>query len=116
MSKRALIRGRDLMKLLLWQQKRCAYSGRALTPDDVTGDHVVSVDRGGSHGIENIRLVTEDINRMKGTLSLQELVDYCRDVVRIFGMEGPVVLPPYEPNPVPRGLFREPEADAPEDV
>jgi CRISPR/Cas system Type II protein with McrA/HNH and RuvC-like nuclease domain len=63
------------------QSGRCAYTGDELTPDNITADHIVPVSSGGSHDLDNVALVIDQVNAMKGTLSLDEYVELCRKVV-----------------------------------
>lgn len=86
--KKDRVRPNDIVRILESQQYRCAYTGDELTPDNVSADHLVPVAMGGAHGIENIRLVIRDVNRMKGTMSLDEFVALCRKVVDYFDRNG----------------------------
>jgi 5-methylcytosine-specific restriction endonuclease McrA len=47
----------------------------------VSADHLVPVKNGGTHDIENIRLVCQEVNQAKGTLSFEAFVAMCRDVI-----------------------------------
>lgn len=75
------VKPKEIMRLLEKQEFRCAYTRATLTPDNISADHFVPVSEGGSHSIDNIRLVTREINRAKGTLSYAEFVKLCKDVV-----------------------------------
>lgn len=74
------IRPRDILRLLKEQCYRCAYTGDELTPQTVSADHLIPVASGGTHELSNIRLVTRQINQMKGTLGFEEFVVLCRKV------------------------------------
>jgi 5-methylcytosine-specific restriction endonuclease McrA len=86
MSKR--IKATDIRKKLNEQNFRCAYTGDELTPKNVSADHLAPISRGGSHALDNIRLVTMEVNAAKGTLSLDEFVALCRKVVAHFDRQG----------------------------
>lgn len=76
------IRARDIMALLRKQNYRCAYTGAELTPSNTAADHYLPLDRGGTHSITNIRLVTKEVNRAKGTLSFDEFLAMCLSVIQ----------------------------------
>ena len=69
-----------LLKLLEKQGMACAESGIALTPKTATLDHKIALSRGGSRTMENVQIVHEEVNRMKGTLSHDRFVELCRAV------------------------------------
>ncbi len=68
-------------QMLHAQQYRCALSGRQLTPDSAALDHIVPISRGGGHRIENAQVLHKDVNRAKGTLTNEEFLAMCREVV-----------------------------------
>jgi 5-methylcytosine-specific restriction endonuclease McrA len=70
-----------LKELLEWQQFRCSLSGRKLTPKNAEADHIVPIKHGGENQMENIQILTTEVNRAKGTMGQQEFVQMCRDVV-----------------------------------
>jgi 5-methylcytosine-specific restriction endonuclease McrA len=63
------------------QNFRCAVSGRVLTPETASLDHIVPLARGGEHGTSNIWVVDQQINSAKGTMTIQEFKAMCHDVV-----------------------------------
>lgn len=67
----------SLRKLLASQAHKCALSGDDLTPKSCSLDHKQPLSKGGSHTIDNVQLVTPDINRMKGSLTMDEFVLMC---------------------------------------
>lgn len=80
-AKPETIKAGDLRQMVERQGFRCAYSGRELTPETASVDHVIPVSRGGSLGIENLAIVHEEINTAKSSMTLEEFVQVCRDVV-----------------------------------
>jgi 5-methylcytosine-specific restriction endonuclease McrA len=81
MAKRKNITARQVIDLLKRQGYRCAISGRQLTPETASLDHIVPLGRGGEHGIANVCIVDHRVNIAKGTMTLEEFVSLCRDVV-----------------------------------
>lgn len=75
----------DLQSILETQRYKCALSGRTLTPENCTLDHRVPLARGGTHSIDNWHLVTDEVNRAKGTMTIEEFVAMCCDVARTSG-------------------------------
>lgn len=63
------------------QQFRCALTGRLLTPDDAVLDHILPISRGGQHTPENVQILHRDVNRAKSTLTNDEFVGLCREIL-----------------------------------
>lgn len=76
-----LCRREQLLDLLERQQYKCASTGRDLTPATAILDHIVPVQKGGTNGIENVQIVHVDVNKAKNTLTQDEFVSLCREVV-----------------------------------
>ena len=70
----------QILSLLERQQYKCALSGAALTPDDAELDHIIPIANGGDNAIENIQIVTKQINRMKGSMDNEQFVEMCKRV------------------------------------
>ncbi|MCO8122545.1 HNH endonuclease [Stieleria sp. TO1_6] len=71
---------KNVLQLLNWQDYRCALTGRLLTPDDASLDHIVPVRDGGEHVIENTQILHRDINRAKSILTNETFIKMCREV------------------------------------
>jgi len=71
----------DLRAMLSRQNYQCALTGRELTPENCSIDHVVPLCKGGVHSIENAQLVVGEANHAKGNLTEEEFLQLCRDVV-----------------------------------
>ena len=71
----------NVLRLLEVQQYRCALTGRCLTPQAAALDHIVPIRLGGKHVIENTQVLHKDVNRSKGSLTNEEFVGMCREVV-----------------------------------
>lgn len=70
-----------ILLLLQNQGFRCALSGRELSPGTTALDHILPVARGGEHRLENAQALHKEVNRAKGTLTNEEFVSLCREVV-----------------------------------
>ncbi|MGB7323971.1 MAG: HNH endonuclease signature motif containing protein [Rubripirellula sp.] len=71
---------KNVMQLLEYQGYQCALTGRVLTPEIASLDHIVPVRDGGEHVIENTQVLHRDINRAKSILSNADFVQMCREV------------------------------------
>jgi len=76
------ISAKQVMAMVERQQFRCAISGREMTPETASLDHITPLARGGKHELGNVWAVDHQVNTAKGTLSVDEFVAICRDVVR----------------------------------
>lgn len=74
------VTGCKIMLLLEAQGFCCAVSGMKLTPKTASLDHIVAVSKGGSRDMDNVQIVHEDVNRMKGTLSQERFIELCMRV------------------------------------
>lgn len=86
-----VIKQSSVLQLLEWQQYRCALTGRMLTPDTASLDHIVPVRSGGEHRMENVQVLHRDVNRAKSTMTRDEFTELCREVVNhtdSLNMEG----------------------------
>jgi 5-methylcytosine-specific restriction endonuclease McrA len=70
-----------LQEVLKRQDERCALTGRRLTPQTASMDHVVPLSRGGKNVVENVQIVHEAVNRAKGGLNNRDFIALCREVV-----------------------------------
>lgn len=71
-----------LRALLLRQQYRCALTGRQLLPHTAALDHILPASRGGEHKAGNMQFLDRSVNRAKHTLTNEEFVALCREVVQ----------------------------------
>jgi 5-methylcytosine-specific restriction endonuclease McrA len=72
----------NVLRLLDQQAYCCALTGRRLTPQTAALDHIVPIRFGGEHVIENVQVLHKDVNRAKGSLTSDEFIGMCHDVVR----------------------------------
>lgn len=75
------IRMVDLREMLVKQKYQCALTGRELTPENCSIDHIIPLCKGGVHAKENAQLVVAEVNYAKGNLTEKEFLQLCRDVV-----------------------------------
>lgn len=81
MPKPETVTGKQIMELIETQQYRCALSGRELTPETASLDHVIPLSRGGKHDISNLQVLDHQVNAAKGTMTMEEFTAMCGDVV-----------------------------------
>jgi 5-methylcytosine-specific restriction endonuclease McrA len=72
----------QIKKLIESQNYRCALTNRPLTPETASLDHKQPISRGGTHEVANLWVVEHFVNTAKGSLTVEEFVSMCRDVVR----------------------------------
>jgi hypothetical protein len=72
----------SVIALLKNQEYRCALTGGELVPSSAALDHITPISRGGAHKIENAQVLLKDVNRAKGTLTNEEFISLCRQVVK----------------------------------
>lgn len=60
----------------------CALTGRRLTNENISPDHIIPISKGGTHDIGNIRLVDRDANIARAALSDEDFLKLCKDVVK----------------------------------
>ncbi|MBU41604.1 MAG: hypothetical protein CMN76_00165 [Spirochaetaceae bacterium] len=75
-------KAKDFYELLDGQQERCALTGRQLTPENCTAIHRIPLRRGGTHDLNNICLVVEEIAQLKRSLLDDELYSLCEDLLQ----------------------------------
>lgn len=75
------ITGADLWKLAKKQKLLCSLTGRRLTRDNVSVDHICHKVNGGLNAIDNIRLVVKEANFARHTMTDDAFVKMCQDVV-----------------------------------
>lgn len=71
----------SVLRLVEFQRYRCAMTGRSLTPETASLDHIVPVRLGGEHVIENVQVLHKEVNRAKATMTSEEFIRLCREVV-----------------------------------
>lgn len=76
------VNAKNLMAMLEQQGRRCALSGRLLTPDNVVIDHINPFSESDEHTMDNVHLVVEEVNRAKGTMSTGDFIRLCDDVAK----------------------------------
>ena len=84
MAERKTVTAKMILQLIESQEYLCALSGRRLTPETASIDHIVPMSRGGDHDISNLWVVDHHVNSAKGTMTVEEFVSLCRDVTAHF--------------------------------
>jgi len=80
MARPTTVTARQILGLVEKQDYRCAISGRVLTPETASIDHIVPLGRGGEHTLANLWIVDYQVNAAKGTMTTEEFVAMCREV------------------------------------
>lgn len=79
------VSARRLMDKFKDQGFICFFSGQKLEREESSLDHVQPISKGGKHEEQNIELVHAVINRMKGSLTAEEFVEWCVKVAVFSG-------------------------------
>jgi 5-methylcytosine-specific restriction endonuclease McrA len=66
-----------LMAMIKGQGYKCAITGVELDHKTATVDHTVPLKYGGANCLSNVQVIHDAINRMKGTLSMDEFTYWC---------------------------------------
>lgn len=80
LSLKSNVTAAKLLAMLEEQDYRCALSGRKLEPDTATLDHKVPRSVGGDHSMGNVWFLHRDVNRAKGTHTVEEFLHMCQQV------------------------------------
>jgi 5-methylcytosine-specific restriction endonuclease McrA len=71
-----------LLELIESQGYRCALSGVSLTPETAVLDHKTPRSEGGAHVMSNVWFVHRDVNRAKGTMTVEAFKLMCTRVAQ----------------------------------
>jgi len=71
----------DLYKIAHSQRLICALTGVKLSRDNISVDHIIPRSKGGKNVPSNIRLTTRDVNWFRRTMTDEELLVMCKQVV-----------------------------------
>jgi hypothetical protein len=78
---RYVFRAQDFYALLEKQEYKCALTGRTLTPENTSAEHIVPIRRGGKHELANIFLVDDAIAKLKRYATVEEIFTLAREIV-----------------------------------
>lgn len=81
MHKVKTVTAKMIREMIERQNYRCALSGRTLTPETASLDHIHPLGRGGAHSPDNVWIVDQQVNTAKGVLTPVEFLQMCQDVV-----------------------------------
>ncbi len=74
------ITAKQILQLVEAQAYKCAISGRDLTPETASLDHITPIGRGGEHVLENLWIVDRQVNAAKGSMTNEEFFALCEQV------------------------------------
>jgi CRISPR/Cas system Type II protein with McrA/HNH and RuvC-like nuclease domain len=80
-NRKVSVTASEIYELIKRQNFECAITGEKLDVNDATIDHIVPVSIGGGNEISNLQVVTKAANRVKGNLTMEQLVDLCKRIV-----------------------------------
>ena len=80
-DKTSIISKFDLFNIAKKQKLICALTGRKLTLNNISPDHIIPKARGGQSIPENIQLVTIEANRAKHMMNNNDFINLCLDVI-----------------------------------
>ena len=78
----------DLWKIAKRQNCKCALTGRKLTTENTSPDHIICLTNGGLTVAENIRLVVKDVNNARGMMNDQVFIRLCEDVLHTYKLHN----------------------------
>jgi 5-methylcytosine-specific restriction endonuclease McrA len=52
-----------------------------LTAENIEVDHIIPIQRGGAHHPDNAQFLTSGVNRAKNTMTQEEFIAMCKQVV-----------------------------------
>ena len=108
LGRRYKIKPQILWSIAKKQKNKCPLTGRKLTNENVSLDHIKPKFFGGNNETENLRLVEKHANIMKGTLTDDELFEWCFAIVEnLFRSMPPGMGGKEKPSPKGRQLERE---------
>jgi 5-methylcytosine-specific restriction endonuclease McrA len=84
-DKSSTITAQDIRHKYKQQRGLCAISKRKLTNQNLSPDHITPKVKGGTSTIENIQLVCREVNIAKNSLTMDDFLSLCRDIIRANG-------------------------------
>lgn len=79
-DKQSKITSVDLWRLAHKQKMICPLSGRRLTNESISVDHIIHRSNGGKADLTNLRLVAKEINLARHILNDEQFIQMCKDV------------------------------------
>lgn len=78
----------DIWKIAKKQKLKCAISGIKLNNDNISLDHIIPFARGGKNIPENIQLVHNTINLMKGSFYIKDFLEAIKIIYEFQNKKG----------------------------
>ena len=86
-KKKYIFRATDFYEMLDKQEYKCPLTGRELTPENTTAEHITPLRKGGLHIKDNIYLIDKETSKIKRYLTEVELINLAIDIVKSRGKE-----------------------------
>jgi len=80
-------RSKDFYELLDKQKYKCPVSGRELTPENTTAEHIQPLRLGGNHCKNNIYLIDKDVAKLKRYMDEKTVIKLAADIIQTRGSE-----------------------------
>lgn len=80
-NNRFVFRAAHFYALLEQQEYRCALTGRELTPENTSAEHIIPLRKGGRHELANIFLVDDAVAKLKRYYSDEEVIQLAHELV-----------------------------------
>lgn len=87
-DKRQKVNRKAIMAIVDQQQRRCALTNWALTPETASLDHIIPLSQGGAHDLLNAQIVDWRVNKAKGSMTNDEFIAMCVAVAQHRGPSG----------------------------
>ncbi len=77
-----VFRASHFYELLEKQSYRCALTGRTLTPENTSAEHIMPLRKGGKHEIENIYLIDDSVAKLKRYFTEEEVIQLAGEILK----------------------------------
>ena len=71
----------DLFGIAKKQRLICPLTGKKLTRDSISLDHIKPITNGGTNSLDNLRFITRQANVAKHEMSDADFLSFCKDIV-----------------------------------
>ncbi len=82
-----VFRAQHFYALLDKQKYSCPLTGRELTPENTTAEHIIPLKRGGVHTLANIFLIDDKVAKLKRFMTSEEVVRLAAEIIEASGKQ-----------------------------